>query len=224
MCPEQDGNVNARGSKAPLQGKQPLYKAHQAGSGSMPCESRVWFHRARSGGRETRVCLQSTEGAHSPYNLPELLICPQPIPAVTPHCCTTLSVSRNKPANIHLHSALEKKKKSAQKKISKTNGLRTEIPCLDLFPLKLECSNQHWEISCAFIVIKQSALLMHAMLNNAEKAWSVLFLKTCHFLLSSNSNGIGQYFNFLSPIDTFQIGQHIESCKKGNLSWNIWSD
>lgn len=41
MCPEQDGNVNARGSKAPLQGKQPLYKAHQAGSGSVPCESRV---------------------------------------------------------------------------------------------------------------------------------------------------------------------------------------
>lgn len=59
---------------------------------------------------------------------------------------------------------------------------------------------------------------MHAMLNNAEKAWSLLFLKACHLLLSSNSKGIGQYLYFLSPIDTFQIGQHIESRKKDNLS------
>lgn len=41
---------------------------------------------------------------------------------------------------------------------------------------------------------------MHAMLNTAEKAWSVVFLKTCHLLLPSNSKRIGQHFYFLSEV------------------------
>lgn len=54
MCPEQDGNVNARGSKAPLQGKQPLYKAHQAGSGSVPCESRSLIPQSSESGQRNQ--------------------------------------------------------------------------------------------------------------------------------------------------------------------------
>lgn len=56
LCSKRDRNANATGSKAPLQGKQPLCKAHHVSSGSVLYKPRSLLpHRSEHGHRKQRL-------------------------------------------------------------------------------------------------------------------------------------------------------------------------